>query len=214
MQQIKTDEEAWEKYPRYRNWFNKLYVSLLMGYDCGPSGIAPSKDGEYVVRPIYNIMGMGVGAEVMTIKSGDVSKVPPGYFWCEYFEGEQYSATYTFRHEKKPYWELINCWKGIKPKDTLYKFTKWERSDYAPEVPWEFNELCVIPVINIEFIGDKVIEVHLRASPDPDYDELIPIWEDTKKDIDKYTKLGYTYIESFEASEGYLRTKRLGFMVK
>lgn len=212
--QINSDEEAWVKYPTLRKWFNKLYVSLLFGYDCGPSGIAPTKDGEYVVRPIYNLLGMGINAEVKYIKAGDLTKVPPGYFWCEYFEGEQYSATYEFFHAKNPYWKPISCWKGSKPKESLYKFSKWERSEYVPPVPQLLNELSIINFINIEFIGDKVIEVHLRTSPDPDYDTLIPIWQDTKKDIDKYVKLGYTFIESVENSEGFLGDKRLGFMVK
>ena len=68
--------------------------------------------------------------------------------------------------------------------------------------------------INIESIGDKIIEVHLRPNPDhqEDYDTLIPIWkgDDTKQYIDD----GYVFIEDLEDAEGQLPLSRLGFCVK
>ena len=51
-----------------------------------------------------------------------------------------------------------------------------------------------IDIINVEMIGNKVIEVHFRDTPDPDYDELIPVWNDDQQVVDIYGKLGYTYI--------------------
>jgi hypothetical protein len=69
-------------------------------------------------------------------------------------------------------------------------------------------------VINVEFIDEKPIEVHLRTSPDPNYGELIPIWSGEEHLIDKYTKMGYSYIESHDHANGFLKQPRLGFMVK
>lgn len=208
------DHEAWKKYPNYHIWFNKLWLAEQLKYDCGPCGVPPARSGEYVVRPIYNLSGMGVGSSIKFIDEGDTSKVPPGYFWCEKFEGNQYSVTYKFHHAVNPYWEPIVSYCGVKSNKNLSKFSHWCKSDYAPKVPRLFNELSEVQIINIEFIDDNPIEVHLRESPDPEYDILIPIWRDEDYMVDKYEKLGYTYIKSFENADGFLSTPRLGFMVK
>lgn len=208
------DSQAYQKYKQHRKWFNKLYVSERLGYDCGPAGVAPTESRYYIVRPIYNLSGMGLGAEFKYIKAGDYSQVPPGYFWCEIFLGKHFSVTYEFEHNTLPRWNPISSFEGVRMGNELWRFTKWERSNYFPEVPRIFNELSGVGRINVEFKGDKVIEVHLRESPDPDYDAIIPIWKDRKSDIDKYTKIGYTYIESFDDADGFLKIPRLGFMIK
>ena len=74
------DSEAYIRYPKHRRWFDKLHLSETLGYDCGPCGVAPSKDGYYIVRPIYNLSGMSIGAKKVWIEKGDVSKVPRGIF--------------------------------------------------------------------------------------------------------------------------------------
>lgn len=204
------DHDAWKAYPEYRKWFNKLYVSELLGYYCGPCGVAPDRDGYYIIRPIYNLSGMSAGAQKKFIKAGDATQVPPGYFWCEWFEGTHYSATYQSVDLIE--WKTKSCWIAEKLE---FKFFRWQRSDYTPPVPSKFNELANLPEINIEFIGDKVIEVHLRDTPDPDYNEVIPIWEDDPTNlIDIYESMGYSYIESFDDADGFIRPARIGFMVK
>lgn len=208
------DWEAWEKYPRYHKWFNKLWLSESLGYHCGPSGTAPKQDGLYIVRPVYNLSGMGVGARKVHIKANDQTATPPGYFWCEYFEGTQYSVTYRFNHDTVGTWTPISSWKAIQDSEDLWRFGGWVRSDYSPPVPRLFNQLSEIQRINIEFKGDRPIEVHLRDTPDPDYDEIVPIWKDREKDVDKYLDMGYTYVKSFDDADGFLEVPRLGFMVR
>lgn len=208
------DSDAWKKYPKYHNWFNKLWVSEKLGHKCGPCGVAPDESKYYIVRPTYNLSGMGVGAEFKFIEAGDMSQVPPGYFWQEIFLGRHYSATYEFVHDTNPYWKPLTCFEGIRLGTELWKFSKWHRSDYFPEVPRVFNELSAIKRINVEFKGNAPIEVHLRDTPDPEYDEFIPIWEGMQKEVDKYITMGYSYIESFDDADGFLHTPRLGFVVK
>lgn len=208
------DCDAYQKYKNHRKWFNKLYLSEALGYECGPAGIAPKKSKFYIVRPIYNLSGMGIGAEFKYIEADDTTQVQPGYFWCEIFIGRHFSVTYDFNHNQTGTWEPISSFEGLRLEPDIWRFDKWIRSDVYPSVPRVLNELSDVKRINVEFKGDKVIEVHLRESPDPDYDELIPIWEDTKKDIDKYKEIGYTYQESYEDGDGFLTTPRLGFMIK
>lgn len=208
------DFEAWEAYPRYHNWFNKLWVSERLGYECGPSGVAPKKSKYYIVRPIYNLSGMGVGAEFKYIAANDYTQVPPGYFWQEIFLGNHYSATYEFVHDTNPYWKPITCFEGVRLGTELWKFTKWKRCSYFPTVPRVFNDLSEIKRINVEFKGDKPIEVHLRDTPDPDYDEFIPIWKGDENTIKEYEDEGFVYIESYDDANGFLGTPRLGFMIR
>ena len=205
------DFEAWEKYPHHHKWFNKLYVAELMDYKCGPTGLAPDVTDHYVVRPIYNLSGMGVGAKVIKIDAGDVTKVPPGYFWCEFIAGIQYSATYEF---VDGCWKSISCWQGTNNINDLSRFVSWIRSTYKPKFPLQFNELQDVGRINIEFKGDKPIEVHLRESPDPNYDELIPVWADNSVNKEAYLSRGYRYIESYDNANGFLENPRIGFLVK
>jgi hypothetical protein len=205
------DTQAYREYPQLTHWYNKLWFSEKMKYDCGPASISPTRSGFYIVRPIMNLSGMGVGASKIWIEAGDATKVPLGYFWCEWFAGEQYSVTYEW---KDHWWNAISSWRGIKQESNLTKFGRWERSDFMPEIGIGFLELSRVGKINIEFIGNNPIEVHLRTSPDPDYDNLIPIWVGEEYIVDKYEKMGYSYISSYDDADGFLNEPRIGFMVK
>ena len=160
------DIEAYAKFPNLRKWYNKLWFSEQMGYDCAPAGISPTRSGWYIVRPIINLSGMGVGAKKVWIESDDLRSTPPGHFWCQWFEGRQYSITYEWRG----FWHPVSSWEGMKDHHDLSKFHRWERSPHMLPIGSFFDELTEIGRINIEFIDDKPIEVHLRESPDPDYD--------------------------------------------
>jgi len=216
------DWEAYGAYPHHRNWFNKLWVAEKMGYDCGPAGIAPADDGVYVVRPIYNLSGMGVGATVKEIKGGDYNQVPAGYFWCEYFDGPHYSADYKWEYDRdnimgewKEPWRGQSCYEGVNMPINLSKFYEWKRSDYIPPVPNELVELRDVGHINVEFIGDKVIEVHLRQSPDPKYDHIVPVWaSDLGPKKQTYEIHNYQFIEDYDNADGQLDDPRIGFFVK
>lgn len=209
------DAEAWNKYPLLRDWFNKLHLALTMGYVAGPAGVAPINSGYYCVRPIYNLGGMGVGARKQWIDAGDRFSVEPGYFWCSWFEGDQYSTTYK-RNDLNCSYEQISSYKADRGSE-LYKFEKWTRNHNPIAIhPNILNILLASTVTfcNVETIGDKIIEIHFRSSPDPDYNTLIPIWTDQEHLVDTYGTMGYTWIKNFDNSNGQLTNPRLGFMVK
>jgi hypothetical protein len=209
------DFQAWQSYPHMRHWFNKLYLASRLGYDCAPGGVPPNKSNFYCVRPIYNLDGMSVGARRQWIEADDRHGVEPGYFWCEWFDGDQYSITY--RASDFFSYDQISCYKAERDIDQLFRFKRWTRSDHKFMIPATLEEelmMSGVGVVNIEVIGDKVIEIHFRDTPDPDYDELIPVWSDEQQVVDIYEKLGYTWIEAPDNSNGFLTTHRLGFMVK
>lgn len=212
------DDRAYRKYPHHHKWFNKLHVAEMFGYECGPCGVAPSRYGTYVIRPIYNLSGMGVGAHVEHIEEGDASKVPPGYFWCEYLTGKHYSVNYKWEWDRDKIngkWVGMSCWEGTNMPINLTKFVEWKRSSYIPEVPSQLNELHDVGEINVEFKGNLVIEVHLRTSPDPEYDHLIPVWASDFGIKKEHMEMhGYDFIESYDNADGFLKDPRIGFLVK
>lgn len=215
---IDNDVDAWLTYPTKRQFFNKLWFSDQQGYVCGPAGIPIPSTGEYVVRPIYNLHGMGVGASVIIFAEGPSNSVPPGYFWCEYFEGQQYTADFIWNGWG---WDQTNTFEGVKEKHNLSKFKMWRRVDRKFDVPAVCRSQLAGINFNVEFIEDKPIEVHLRVSPDPiEFDEYIPVWDDNssfqeKIDmIDHYKDNGYCWVESFDDGGGRLKRPRLGFWCK
>ena len=54
------EHELWLKYPQYHKWWNKLYLAQAMGYSCGPGAVPIPETREYVIRPVYNLAGMGL----------------------------------------------------------------------------------------------------------------------------------------------------------
>jgi hypothetical protein len=215
------EHELWYKYPHHRLWFNKLYLAEQFGHYCGPCGTAPNISGNYVVRPIYNLAGMGLGARVQHIDSKDRSATPPGYFWCQYFSGDHYSVSYRWDDSWKP----IHAWIGYNDKGNLTKFTSWIRAtECIPTVPERLNCLSDVGVINIEFKGDKPIEIHLRASGNPDgstyssYNEYIPVWKsDDCNLVAEHIERGYIFLnDSADMSdvEPYISEHRIGFLVR
>jgi hypothetical protein len=205
------DYEAYNKFPQHRKWFNKLWLSEKLDYYCGPAGIAPNISQYYIVRPIMNLSGMSLNASKTFIESGDLSKVQPGYFWCEFFEGKQHSVSYQYSNSS---WLPFSSYEGFRDEENLYKFKKWIKTDWYIELPNFIDELKDVSIINVEFIDNKIIELHLRDTPDPLYNELIPIWESNKNMIDKYVKIGYNYIDNYDDADGFLKNPRLGFMIK
>jgi len=201
------DEIAWLTHPQYRLWFNKLYVAEHFGYKCGPSGVSVPKKDHYIVRPIYNLAGMGVNAKLKTLKPGDHHKVPAGHFWVEYFRGTHYSIDYVKINNQ---FEQLNCYIGTNTPKDLSLFSSWIRSNHRYTLPESLNQLSV-ERLNIEVIGDKIIEVHLRNGFDHmmQYEEIIPVFKNERK-----VKKGYTYVEGPADGYGKLKKPRIGYLVK
>jgi len=158
------DLDVWQTVEPGNLWlFNKLQVAKYLGYSCGPAGIPVPEPAEYVVRPCINLLGMGRGAEVKRLESETEELVEAGYFWCEKFEGRHISVDYTDR-------EPILAIEGHRRKGAdLSHWDVWTKLNLleAPEYPRICDQIVGYrPHVNVEFIGDKVIEIHLRHNPD------------------------------------------------
>lgn len=209
------DWDAWNKYPQHRWVFNKLELALKLGYTAGPTPMPVSKTGDYIVRPIYNLSGMGAGAFLMNLEAGEIYNFPPSYFWCERFTGEHLSVNYQWKASR-----LLPTHTSLGEADfnNLSRFKRWTRVEHRDlELPNWMSSLRFVDKINIEFIGGKIIEIHLRHGVDfpDDANEIIPIWRSTSKtDYDKLLNDGYTFKESFTDAEKNISDPRIGFMWK
>lgn len=197
------DSAAWDAHPHHRDWFDKLRFALRMGYTCGPCGVAPEHSGWYVVRPIYNLEGMGAGARVQHIGAGDDRRVEPGYFWCEQFTGRQLSVTYRW----DGVWVPVSSWEGDLAPGSLTRFARWTRSNTLLLAPAVCDELADVGWLNVEFVGGRPIEVHLRVSPDPDWgDEIVPVWADEEEPEGM--------VRAYDDAGGFIPVPRVGFVIR
>lgn len=183
-----------------------------MGYLSGPAGIDVPKRGMYCVRPIYNLNGMGAGSYIQELLEKSDNYIPPGYFWCEFFEGTHYSIDWKYDNEWKP---IFCCIGERNEDDPLYKFNKWKIADvpYEIDLPNFIKEIDDVKYINTEFIGNKLIEVHLRKSSDfpENAKELIPVWENEKEKFQHLLKDDWNFILNEDNSSGNLPETRVGF---
>lgn len=170
--------------------YNKLSLSRLLGYTCGPTGTTVPKTDFYIVRPCINFLGMGRFARKEWIEK-DTEHFHPSEFWCEIFQGPHLSV--DFREKKS---ELVVMGER-NVEDPFYKWKRWEKIDVEVEFPPILNDLVGhYEWINCEMIGNKVIEVQFRQNPDFRYGNTvaIPVWGNEKVK-------NMTYIEDKE----YLR---------
>lgn len=191
-----TDAETYKLIPwKYRWMFNKLMLAEHLGYICGPAGVAVPEPGEYIVRPVMNLYGMGAGASIQYL--GPESKIPPGFFWCEVFQGDHFSVDYEYGHQ-------VFCAKGYKQGLT---FLRWAKVRKTIPIPKDLPHLVYPQEVNIEYIGDKVIEVHFRLNPDfcgVEGDILDPIWEGDE--------IPENFKPDYDDGGGYARP-RVGFKI-
>jgi len=153
--------------------YNKLILSRVLGYICGPVGVTVPKPDFYIVRPSINLLGMGRFARKEYLYKY-TDHFHPAEFWCEIFEGDHLSVDY-----KNKQCELVVL--GTRDKnDPYYKWKKWEKINFEVPFPEVLNYLKGnYEYINCEFIGNNLIEVHFRRNPDFKYNNslAIPVWE-------------------------------------
>jgi len=205
-----TDEIVYDRYPKLTHIYDKLWLSKMLGYECGTIDDPIPRAGRYIVRPIINLSGLAEGAKDENHFKGD-HITDPNDFWCEYFYGEHVSVDFTYQNGK---WVQGLTVKGHPARDFRF-FSAWEKYDGRFEMPqfliYELYGSGVVE-INIEYIGKNVIEVHLRRNPDfsdRDFDMLYVVDNLTTLSMIQYFKdSGYTWIPDVETPPGYTR---LGF---
>ena len=146
-----SDKEAYERYPNY-NWVYDKYIIHHKFND-------PHKY-PLIVKSRTNLEGMGKG----TFKVNNEEQLKEAFkdknIVIPYYNGIHYSIDIVIE-EFKP----IDSWAFLCYKDELGSFTLFESIE-TPNKALEIASQLNIKrgVINIELIGDKLIEIHLRPS--------------------------------------------------
>lgn len=229
---IEEDSQTWEEYPHYRWTFNKLDLALKLGYHAGPACAPIAKSGYYIIRPVYNLYGMGLGAKKVWLdpnldnhKLVEHEYCDPGYFWCEYLNGDHYSVDYTKEHGKwVPFCAITGT--HCSEEHSLAKFKSWTKIDISLlphlsfDAPAFIDELIGddVPYLNIESKDGRPFEIHLRSGNANMWDlefgsTLTPIWSDSDCEIDssrEFVPNSYDNPHLYTAS-GLLKIYRIGF---
>ncbi len=166
------EDHVWRNINANELWaLDKLILSRKLGYNCGPTGLDVPVAGVYIVRPCVNMLGLGLGAQQVWLDK-ETMHLPIGHFWCEWFEGIHLSVDYRYGVQQL-------CVEGHKESDTFIHWDKWVRTNDDIPLPFELRTFAHHKWINVEYIDNKVIEIHFRHNEDFDgnIDEFIPVWE-------------------------------------
>ena len=157
------DSDAWQWNPAHRWVYNKLAVALSQGLDAAPHGVAPPSYPVFS-KPIVNLKGMGVGSRVLASPADYDAHYTPGHLWMTLLEGRHVSSDIA-AVDGEPRW-----WRHVTGKPAGEgTFDHWiVHAEPHPGIEaycekWMRKNLAgYTGMLNLETIGEKIIEVHLR----------------------------------------------------
>ena len=158
-----TDEGAWEHFKEFRDIYNKINVAMSQNIACAPMGIVPENFPVFM-KPILNLHGMGLGSKILSsLEDYENEKHLSGYFWMEYLQGEHLSHDFIVSNGK-----IVFCitFKGYPFDQGMFDY--WETTEIPKNLfhyidSWLQKNLSKYSgCVNIETIGNKIIECHLR----------------------------------------------------
>lgn len=175
-----SDRDVYDSCPPDWLWiFDKLIIARKQGIRAAPAGIPVPESAEYIVRPITNIRMMGRGAQRMWIQAGDDEPVPDGFFWSEVLSGPHVSVDYHWGEQALAVQGFRN------DPARLDRFHRWAKIETDLPLPPILHGLEDRQEwINVEYIGNRAIEVHLRPNDDfanHDADEIWPVWPESDR---------------------------------
>lgn len=153
------DVGAYQFYIKHRWVYNKLELYQTLGYEAFPHGVPITKFPVFS-KPIYNLFGMSMNAKA--VFSADEHEYTAGHLWMPVFYGRHISTDYALLDGK-----IVWSYSMSGHKDEKGSFTHWHftNSLQQHEIEWvEEHMTGFTGIINIESIGSKIIEVHLRCS--------------------------------------------------
>lgn len=159
------DPDAYRWNPGHHWVYDKLLVAESQGLKCGPHGMTPPSFPVFS-KPIVNLRGMGVGSRKISTLAEYEQHQTSGHFWMPLLEGAHIStdvaildgAAVWFRHSR-----------GMPLGAGTFDFWTVEAAP-RPMLEhycgaWIERHLTgYTGMVNIESIGGRIIEVHLRFS--------------------------------------------------
>ena len=159
------DLDSWLFNNKYREVYNKLWLSYTQDIDCAPMGIYPNKY-PVIIKPIINLYGMSRGFRIIKNEEEYDREIKDGYFWQPYFKGKHYCIDIIYGNKKIYY---FTCLESFSKNEGIFDYHIY-RKDYVISEKikkWLYKNLkdyrgC----LNIEVINGKIIECHLRLNGD------------------------------------------------
>jgi hypothetical protein len=157
------DADAYRWNPLFRWVYNKLLIAESQEIDCAPHGIEPTHFPVFS-KPIFNLKGMGVGSREICDSQSYERHCQPGHMWMTLLAG-QHVSTDAAVIDGHVQWIRHSI--GLPQAGGLFDYWIVEAQP-RPELErylggWIQTWLRgYTGMLNIESIGEKIIEVHLR----------------------------------------------------
>jgi len=163
---IPIDEaSAWELYPERRWIHNKLMIASSQGLPHGPHGVMPRRFPVFS-KPIFNMRGMGTGGRVIRTEREYWLSIQPGHMWMRLLTGAHVSTDVALARGRPVWWRhctgvplgggMFDHWivhAARRPALERY-IARWART----------NLDGFSGIVNVETIGGRIIESHLRMA--------------------------------------------------
>ena len=157
------DADAWCWYPEHRWVYDKMAVARSQGLDAAPHGVMPPAFPVFS-KPVYNLRGMGTGSRAIASAEDYHAALTPGHFWTTLLEGEHVSSDVALIDGVPVWWRHATGHPG--PGGTFDYWTIHAASRPTLEDAcgaWLRTHLRGhTGMANLETIGGRIIEVHLR----------------------------------------------------
>jgi hypothetical protein len=157
------DADAWLWYPKHRWIYDKLDVALSQDLAAGPHGTKPPRFPVFS-KPMMNLRGMGIASRTLASPEEYSRHLTPGHMWMALLAGEHVSSDVAVVRGEPVWWRHVTGMPG--PWGT---FDYWTIHAAArPEIEaycgnWVRAHLRdYTGMLNVETIGGRIIEVHLR----------------------------------------------------
>jgi hypothetical protein len=157
------DADAWLWYPKQRWVYDKLAVALSQGLAAGPHGTRPPRFPIFS-KPMMNLRGMGVDSRIVASAEEYARHLTPGHMWMTLLTGDHVSSDVAVVSGKPMWWRHVTASPGV-----LGTFDYWTvHAAPNPHVEkycagWVGRHLSdYTGMLNLETIGGRIIEVHLR----------------------------------------------------
>jgi hypothetical protein len=157
------DADSWTWYPRWRWVYDKVAVALTQGLEAAPHGVPP-KSYPVFSKPITNLKGMGVGSRVLGSAADYTEHYAPGHMWMTLLDGRHVSSDVAVLDGKPVWWRHATG--HASGEGTFDYWAIHAGADSAIEQNagrWiEEHFAGYTGMLNLETIGGRIIEAHLR----------------------------------------------------
>ncbi|MBV8938761.1 MAG: hypothetical protein JO089_02840 [Alphaproteobacteria bacterium] len=159
------DPDCYALFPAHRWVYNKLSICETQQLPHAPHGISPSAFPVFS-KPIYNLNDMGAGSRVMHNVEEYQRHLQPGHMWMVRLQGEHVSSDAAIIKGQAQWWRHTV---GKAAGDGTFDY--WTvLADSRPAIEaycgaWLAEHLYnYTGMVNVETIGGRIIEMHLRFS--------------------------------------------------